>query len=222
MKSLIQYIQEALQPIFEGGAGGHMAHPFDYTDFTANDLIELVDSLFKGKVEHLKEKLDGFNMSISMNNKGEIIFIRNDQERNSENGGILLKDLDTRWDGKERQKKVFMTAAKVVEKIFPKLGVKYFNPDPTHRKIINCECIIAGKTNIMPYANDRVAFHGYQIYELVGEKWVLREDVEGNVDELYKAAEGIDEAKPRPDLMIRSLEEGIKFAEKFTDRKSVV
>ena len=28
--------------LLEGGAGGHMAHPFDYTDFTANDLIELV------------------------------------------------------------------------------------------------------------------------------------------------------------------------------------
>ena len=42
--------------IFEGGQAGHMAHPFDYTDFTANDLIDLVDSLFKGKIENLKEK----------------------------------------------------------------------------------------------------------------------------------------------------------------------
>lgn len=221
MKSLIQYIHEALQPIFEGGAGGHMAHPFDYTDFTANDLIELVDSLFKGKVEHLKEKLDGYNINASMNNDGEIIFIRNNEERNSERGGVLLKDLDARWDGKERQKKVFMMAGKVIEQIFPKLGKEYFNPDENHRKIINCECIIAGKTNIMPYAKDRVAFHGYTIWEKGTDKkgnfaWVEQEDVEGHVDELYKAADGIDEAKPRPDLMIKNLEEGIKFAEKFT------
>ena len=216
MKSLVQYIAEALCPIFEGGAGGHMAHPFDYTDFTANDLIELVDSLFKGKVEHLKEKLDGFNISASMNNDGDIIFIRNETERNSEKGGILLKDLDARWDGKEHQKKVYVTAGKIMQQIFPKLGVKYFNPDGTHRKVINCECIIAGKTNIMPYASDRVAFHGYQIWEWNGLKWIFQDDVEGHVDELYKAAEGIDEAKPRPDLMIRSLEEGIKFAQKFS------
>ena len=216
MKSLVQYICESLQPILEGGAGGHMAHPFDYTDFTANDLIELVDSLFKGKVEHLKEKLDGFNISASMNNKGEIIFIRNNTERNSEDGGILLKNLEARWDEKEQQKKVYMAAGKVIEKIFPKLGVKYFNPDNTHRKIINCECIVAGQTNIMPYASDRVAFHGYQMWEWDGKKWNPQEDVEGHVDELYKAAEGIDEAKPRPDLVIRSVEEGIKFAEKFT------
>lgn len=211
MESLQKYVM-----LFEGGAGGHMAHPFDYTDFTANDLIELVDSLFRGKVEQLKEKLDGFNISASMNNDGEIIFIRNETERNSPDGGILLKNLNARWDGKEQQKKVFVMAGKIIEKIFPKLGVKYFNPDSTHRKVINCECIIAGQTNIMPYASDRVAFHGYQIWELDGNKWKFKEDVEGNVDDIYKAAEGIDEAKPRPNLVIRSLEDGIKFAEKFT------
>jgi len=211
MLSLQRYVY-----LFEGGAGGHMAHPFDYTDFTANDLIELVNSLFKGKVEHLKEKLDGMNINASMNNDGEIIFIRNNTERNSEKGGILLKDLDARWDGKEHQKKVFMTAGKIIEQIFPKVGKEFFNPDETHRKIINCECIIAGKTNIMPYAKDRVAFHGYTMWEWNGEKWIEQEDVEGHVEELYDAAEGIDEAKPRPDLMIKNLEEGIKFAEKFT------
>ena len=202
--------------LFEGGAGGHMAHPFDYTDFTANDLIDLVDSLFKGKVEHLKEKLDGFNISATMNNDGDIIFVRNETERNSEKGGILLKDLKARWDGKEQQKKVFMTAGKIIEQIFPKVGKEFFNPDDIHRKYINCECIIAGKTNIMFYAKDRVAFHGYQIWKLVNGKWQFDEDVEGHVDELYKAAEGIDEAKPRPDLMIKNIEEGTKFADKFS------
>jgi hypothetical protein len=216
MKSLLEYIHEALQPIYEGGAGGHMAHPFDYTDWTANDLIDLVDSLFKGKVENLKEKLDGFNISASMNNNGDVIFIRNNTERNSKDGGILYKDIDARWEGKEQQKKVFTTGARIINQIFPKLGIKYFNPDETHRKIINCECIIEGKTNILPYAKDRVAFHGYKLYELQSNKWVEIDDVEGDVDDIYKAAEGIDEAKPRPNLVIRSLEEGAKFAEKFT------
>lgn len=44
-----------------------------------------------------------------------------------------------------------------MQQIFPKLGVKYFNHDETYRKVINCECIIAGKTNVMHYATDRVA-----------------------------------------------------------------
>ena len=48
--------------LFEGGAGGHMAHPIDYTDFTGEELIQLVTDLFSGKVETMKEKLDGMNI----------------------------------------------------------------------------------------------------------------------------------------------------------------
>ena len=202
--------------LFEGGQAGHMAHPFDYTDFSANDLIDLVDSLFKGKIENLKEKLDGFNIMATMNDKGEVVFIRNSSNLNSEKGGMSIDDMVEKWGEREHQKKVFVQSGEIITKIFNKLGKDFFNPDSTHRKLINCECIIAGKTNIMPYATDRVAFHGYKIYELVNGKYKEVEDVEGHVDDIYKAAEGIDAAKPRPNLVIKSAEEGIKFAEKFT------
>jgi len=211
MLSLQRYIY-----LFEGGQAGHMAHPFDYTDFTANDLIDLVDSLFKGKIENLKEKLDGFNIMATMNNDGEVVFVRNNSNLNSERGGMSIDDMVEKWAEREHQKKVFVQSGEIITKIFNKLGKDFFNPDPTHRKLINCECIIAGKTNIMPYATDKVAFHGYKIYELVDGKYKEVEDVEGHVDDVYKAAEGIDAAKPRPNLVIKSAEEGIKFAEKFT------
>ena len=201
--------------VMEGGQAGHMSHPFDYTDFTANDLIQLVDDLFSGKVEHMKEKLDGFNIMASMNNKGDVVFIRNKSNLNSANGGMSIQDMMEKWAEKEHQKKVFKQSGDIITTIFKKLGKSFFNPDSTHRKVINCECIVAGKTNILPYASDKVAFHGYQIYELQNGKWNLQEDVEGHVDDLYKAAEGIDAAKPRQDLVIRSLQDGIKFAEKF-------
>lgn len=202
--------------LFEGGQAGHMAHPFDYTDFSANDLIDLVDSLFKGKIENLKEKLDGFNIMATMNDKGEVVFVRNSGNLNSEKGGMSIDDMVEKWGEREHQKKVFVQSGEIITKIFNKLGKDFFNPDSTHRKLINCECIIAGKTNVMPYATDRVAFHGYKVYELVDGKYKEVEDVEGHVDDIYKAAKGIDAAKPRPNLVIKSAEEGIKFAEKFT------
>lgn len=211
MLSLQRYIY-----LFEGGQAGHMAHPFDYTDFSANDLIDLVDSLFKGKIENLKEKLDGFNIMATMNDKGEVVFVRNSSNLNSEKGGMSIDDMVEKWGEREHQKKVFVQSGEIITKIFNKLGKDFFNPDPTHRKLINCECIIAGKTNIMPYATDRVAFHGYKVYELVDGKYKEVEDVEGHVDDIYKAAEGIDAAKPRPNLVIKSAEEGIKFAEQFS------
>ena len=209
--------------IYEGGAGGHMAHPIDYTDFTGEQLIELVDNLFSGKIETMKEKLDGMNINASMNEKGEVVFIRNNSERNFPEGGMFIKDMETKWEGKDHQLKVYIQSGKIIEQIFSKLPVKYFNPKPGVRKIINCECIIEGKTNIMPYAKDRVAFHGYKLYELTdkldkngNKSWVEIDDIEGDVDLLYKAAEGIDAAKPRPNLVIKSIEDGKKFSTYFS------
>ena len=220
MISLKDYILEHLftqskQSIYEGGQAGHMAHPFDYTDFTANDLINLVDDVFGGRVEHMKEKLDGFNIMATMNNNGEVVFIRNNGNMNSERGGMTINDMIEKWAEREHQKKVFIQAGEIITTIFKKLNKKYFNPDSTHRKLINCECIVAGKTNILPYASDRVAFHGYKIYELRNDKWIEVESVEGHVDEIYKAAQGIDSAKPRPDLVIRSAKDAAEFASKF-------
>ena len=56
-------------------------------------------------------------MSASMNNNGDVIFIRNNTERNSNDGGILYKDIEARWEGKEHQKKVFAMGANIINQI---------------------------------------------------------------------------------------------------------
>ena len=122
-----------------------------------------------------------------------------------------------KWAEKEHQKKVFIQAGQIITDIFKKLGKEFFNLPDNKRKVVNCECIIAGKTNIMPYAEDRVAFHGYKIYQKQDGKYVEVDDVEGDVDAIYKAAEGIDAAKPRPTLMIKSIEEAAKYSKKFSN-----
>jgi hypothetical protein len=215
---LADFITESIDVntyITEGGAAGHMSHPFDYDEFTGHDLLELVDDLFGGKIENMKEKLDGTNIHATMNNNGQVVFIRNKSNLNSELGGMSIQDMADKWADKPGVQKTFLTAGKIITEIFNKLGVKYFNPDSETRKVINCECIIAGKTNIMPYAEDRVAFHGYVIYKKNGSAWEEVENVEGHVDDIYKAAAGIDSARPRMNLVIKSVEEAAKFAKVF-------
>lgn len=219
--SLRDYITESVidttyKPmIVEGGAGGHMSHPFDYDELTGDDLIELVEDLFGGKITDMKEKLDGTNIHATMNNNGQVVFIRNKSNLNSELGGMSIQDMADKWADKPSVQNTFLTAGKIITEIFNKLGRKYFNPDNETRKVINCECIIAGKTNVMPYASDRVAFHGYKIYKKNGNTWEETENVEGHVEDIYKAAEGIDAAKPRMNLVIKSVEEANKFAKIF-------
>lgn len=203
--------------IHEGGQAGHMAHPIDYTDFTKNDLIELIENLFSGKIEHIKEKLDGMNIMATMNDKGDVVFIRNNSNLNSESGGMSIEDMANKWSNKEHQKQIFTQAGNIITKIFKRLGKDFFNLKNNIRKVINCECIIHGKTNVLLYANDMVAFHGYKLYQKQENgKYKEIDDVEGHVEEIYDVAKDIDDAaKPRKDLIIRSIEDANKLANKF-------
>ena len=204
--------------VMEGGAGGHMAHPYDYDELTGNELLDLIESVFGGKITDMKEKLDGTNIHATMNTQGQVVFIRNKSNLNSELGGMSIQDMADKWADKPSVQNTFLTAGRIITEIFEKLGSKYFNPDSETRKVINCECIIAGKTNVMPYAEDRVAFHGYKIYKFNGTAWDEVEDVEGHVDDIYDAAEGISAAKPRKNLVIKSMENASKFANGFKSK----
>lgn len=221
MTSLKDFVLENLNRniytplVVEGGAGGHMSHPFDYDDFTGNDLIDIVKSLFSGEIENIKEKLDGCNLNATMNDKGDVVFIRGKQDLNNENGGMSIEDMAVKWADKPGVRDTFLTGGRIITEIFKKLDVKFFNPDSDTRKVINCECIMAGKTNVMPYPEDRVAFHGYRIYKRVNGVWEETKRVEGGVADIYKAAEGMTSARPRANLIIKSVEEANKFAEKF-------
>ena len=205
--------------ILEGGQAGHMAHPYDITDFTCDDFIELVDDLFSGKIEHMKEKLDGMNIMATMNVKGDIVFIRNKSNLNSENGGMSIEEMAEKWSSKEHQRKVFIQSGKLIESIFSELGKDYFNIEDGIRKVVNCECIVAGKTNIMPYVTDRVAFHGYKLYKKSDDgKYTEIADVEGNVDDIYKIADKIEAAQPRPDLVIKNIEKANEFKSLYIEK----
>ena len=52
----------------EGGAYGHMAHPFDDKDLTFGDLKKIITNGLGGKLnreDNVTEKLDGQNLMIS-------------------------------------------------------------------------------------------------------------------------------------------------------------
>lgn len=184
-----------------GGFAKHMAHPYEYTDFTYKDIVELINALFNEYIE-FKEKLDGFNIMATMNNEGEVVFIRNKGNINSIKGGMTLNELKEKYKGKDRQYKVFVKSAKLIQKVFNKLGKDYFNIDSIHRKVINCECIISPCTNIINYYIDKIAFHGYKIFEFSNNEWIEIKDVEGDVDDIYEICKKIKECQKRKKLTL--------------------
>lgn len=195
--------------------GGHMAHPIDYDELTREDLTDLVDSLFSGRIESMKEKLDGTNIQATMNDAGDVVFIRNKGDLNSENGGMSVQQMADKWKDKPSVAANYVKAGETISKIFAKIDKKRFNPDLSTRVIVNCECISAGKTNVMIYANDRVAFHGTITYKKGADgKWNIESESEGEPDWIRKAADGIESAKPRPDLIIKNYEQAQSYAKK--------
>ena len=209
MKTLTEYL------LLEGGQSGHMAHIIDYDDFTRDDLIELVEHLFDGKIEDITEKIDGTNIQATMNHEGEVVFIRNKGDLNSERGGMSISDMVEKWASKPQVAQTFVTAGETITKVFEKIGKKWFNPNPTTRRVVNCECVIAGKTNIIPYASDQVDFHDIWIYEKGIAGWVKKEVTKEGLKNIENACEGIDGAQLTPKVIIQVTKDSEKLKNQY-------
>ncbi len=194
--------------ISEGGAAGHMSHIYDYTDLTLRDIKGLIRRLFSGRVEDITEKLDGMNIQCTVNNDGKVVFIRNKGDLNSPKGGMDADDVAAKWAGKESIAKVYMSAYETIEKVFKKIGKRFFNPDKNTKILANCECIIAGKTNVLVYANAQMDFHNLWVYTREDEnsEWKKSDVTTDGIDILDKACENIDGAQLTPRVVIRVTE----------------
>lgn len=215
MISLKKYVM-----IQEGAMAGHMMHVIDETDFTCQDLLDLIDDLFDGKISNATEKLDGTNIQASMNNQNEVVFIRNKGDLNSERGGMTIQDMVEKWKDKPTVQKAFVSAGKTLEKIFKRIGSKFFNPDPNTRLLVNCECIVSGTTNIMYYDDDQVDFHNIWVYKKEGDEWKKDSVTKDGLDIIQKAIEKDDKAKLTPNIIIQVTKDSNKFANEY--KKKVI
>ena len=73
------YIRDVKSLLVEGGAYGHMSHPFDDKDLTFGDLKKIIELGLGGQLsreDNVTEKLDGQNLFVSFKD-GKTIFARN-------------------------------------------------------------------------------------------------------------------------------------------------
>ncbi len=77
--------------LVEGGAYGHLIHPYENNDLTFGELQELIVSIYDNNIEFAQEKTDGVNIMFSMKD-GKVIFARN--KGNLKNFGENAFDVD--------------------------------------------------------------------------------------------------------------------------------
>ena len=219
VRRLEQMISNESEIIFEGGASGHMKHIYDYTELTLNDIEDIITNLFSGKIEDVTEKLDGMNIQCALNNNGQVVFVRNKGDLNSKTGGMLQDDVAAKWAGREKVSKVYLSAYDTITKVFKKIGSKFFNPDKNTKILANCECIIAGKTNIMMYASAQVDFHNLWVYTRKDEnsQWEKTDVITSGsmLKKLEDACASIDGAQLTPHVMIRVTEKSDELCDKY-------
>lgn len=214
--NISEYLYENVKPlVIEGGASGHMKHIIDYDELTLDNIKGIIYSLFSGRIEKMTEKIDGTNIQASMNNAGEVIFIRNNGDLQSERGGMSIEDMVNKWAGKDKIQRTFVESGKTLEQVFLKLGPKFFNPDPETRIFLNCECLIEGTTNIMPYISSKVSVHDMWIYKNVDGKWEHTETTKDGLSKVESAMEDIDGAQITPEIIISVTEEGTRIRNSY-------
>ena len=190
--------------LYEGGAAGHMAHPFDLPNVnTGKDLIksfeQAADSL---KKEPGSVKIDGVNSSIRLiNNAGKREFA---MDRGSKKAldlrGVTKADLEDRFGPGHGMIKaggdvldIFNAALPSLEEELTALGMW---DDPN--VMFNME-YVSGKSNVQDYGKNFLAIHGLlsvETKEVQGARKVLTKRVtseknfaQSDMDELLRKLE---------------------------------
>lgn len=169
-ESCLYYSYEPACALNEGGAAGHMEHPYDVNDFTFSDLKDLIIDLFAGKITDITEKLDGQNLFASVDNYGNTIFARTPAHIHQT--PWLLNDImnNPKWIGKPSVQHAYSNAALTVDKVFKNIpkAAEFFNYDDKadgvrYRKWLNLEILDTENFNVIPYVESKISFHGFKV-----------------------------------------------------------
>lgn len=209
----------------EGGAAGHMAHPYEVDEFTFRDLKDLNSDIFSAKISHITEKLDGQNLFASVDKRGKTIYARNVSDM--KNGGLTVEGMREKWKDNPIVAESFIYGAQVIDNVFKQIRnkVRMFNnpavgePGSTYQWWINCEIINSTTVNVIPYKNNCVYFHGAKLYQYT-PKFFQYVDVDTSeiMDEIKTASESVQNASVTNEIIVKQLNDNSAVIEKFNDR----
>jgi len=165
------------QYLMEGGAAGHLAHPYEDTELTFNDMREMARRGLTGELggeAPVTEKLDGQNLAVSYRD-GKVIFSRNPgQTKNrgekalvgAEGVAEFFKDHPA-----EHVRTGFTTAAEDLESAIMAL------PEEERERMFagglkfgNLEVMSSSAQNAIPYGKNVLIFHGTIEYDEDGNE----------------------------------------------------
>ena len=162
------YVTEGL--LNEGGAYGHMAHPFDIEmNLTFGDLKQIVTKALNGDLELAREKTDGQALAVSWVN-GRLVAARNKSHlKNKGEGAMTIGQVAAKFAGRGGLTDAYNFAMQDLSKAIAALS------EPQRKKIfkdgssfMNLEVIYPTSVNVIPYNQPLLVFHGTFDYDING------------------------------------------------------
>jgi hypothetical protein len=173
-KKLSESFVQDVKKVFltEGGAYGHMNHPFDDNNLTFSDLKNIIIIGLEGNLnreDNVSEKLDGQNLMVSWVD-GKLKAARN--KGHLKNGGKTAPTtagIASMFAGRGNIKTAFVGAMRDLEKSIGSLS------DAQKKKVfgngtkwMNLEVIYPQTSNIIDYDVAEIVFHGTTEYDRTG------------------------------------------------------
>jgi hypothetical protein len=161
------FIKEEL--LMEGGAYGHMSHPFDDMNLTFGDLKDIITKALEGDLGVVREKTDGQALAISWKN-GRLIAARN--KGNLANAGanaMGIEDVASKFAGRGGLTDAYNFAMKdlsaAIQSLSESQRKKIFNEGQC---FMNLEVIWPTSVNVIPYGQALLVFHNTTCYDEKG------------------------------------------------------
>ena len=161
-------INESL--LVEGGAYGHMNHPFDIEmNLTFGDLKQIVIKALNGDLDLAREKTDGQALAVSWVN-GRLVAARNKSHlKNKGEGAMTIGQVAEKFANRGGLTDAYNFAMQDLSKAIGSLS------EPQRQKIfkdgacfMNLEVIYPTSVNVIPYNQPLLVFHGTFEYDIDG------------------------------------------------------
>ena len=152
----------------EGGAAGHMNHPFDDRDITFGDMKQMIRLSLEGRLDveaGVQEKTDGQNLLVTFKD-GKVGAARN---KSTVRNPMDIKAVKIKFAGRGEIEKAFTFAMQDLESALLQLPKQRLEEIfQNGARFLNMEIIYPGTQNVIMYGPKAyIQFHGVDEYDLI-------------------------------------------------------
>lgn len=213
LKESLRAVDPKSTALNEGGAYGHLAHPFEDIGLTMGDVKDMINAAVNGSFgpeNFVQEKTDGQQLSITWKD-GEIRAARNkSQLKNYGQDSLSIKGISDLFAGRGDIHTAFTAAMKDLNLSIGALSevnkLKYFE---NGKKFASVEIITPVTQNTVPYGQNMLVFHGVIEYDEngnpVGEDKQAGRDLGKLISEANAAAQEMFYVRGPQDISLNPL-----------------